>query len=101
MSLHNCPICNFWNNVTFDLVEVGCPRCGDFIIHDREVIERALSLNEAGVAEYLRRGDSSDYEPGTALCIEVAKHAANGRGTDVPRSIISHVVRKRLDKRGP
>jgi len=33
------------------------------------------------------------------LYIEVAKKAADGRGVDVARSIISHVLRKRIDKR--
>jgi nucleoside 2-deoxyribosyltransferase len=46
-------------------------------------------------------GDSPDYRPETALFIEVAKQAANGRGTDVPRSIISHVLQKRNDKQAP
>jgi hypothetical protein len=44
-------------------------------------------------------GESSNYLPGTALFIEVAKKAANGLGIDVPRSILSHVLRKRTDRR--
>jgi hypothetical protein len=47
-------------------------------------------------------GDSSGYRPEVALCIEVARKAAHGRGIiDLPRSIISHVLRKRIDKRAP
>jgi hypothetical protein len=54
-----------------------------------------------GIANHLSIGDSSDHPSNTALYIEVAKKAADGRGIDVPRSIISHVVRKRMDKRVP
>src|SRR5271156_4717685 len=39
--------------------------------------------------------------PNIVLYMEVAKKAAGGKGTDVPRSIISHVVRNRVDKRAP
>ena len=67
----------------------------------QEVIERALSMDEAGIRLHLRKDESSDFNSEVALCIEVAKHASNGRGTDVPRSIISHVLRKRSDKQPP
>jgi hypothetical protein len=58
-------------------------------------------LDEEGINHYLTLGDPAGYQPEVALCIEVARKAANGRGIDVPRSIISHVLRKRLDKRPP
>jgi hypothetical protein len=45
--------------------------------------------------------DSSGYRTEVALCIEVARKAADGKGIDVPRSIISHVLRKRTDKLAP
>jgi hypothetical protein len=64
-------------------------------------MELALQLDNSGRARYLAMGDPSDYDPQTALFIEVARKAANGRGIDVPRSIISHVLRKRIDKRPP
>jgi hypothetical protein len=109
MQSDKCPLCNslsqynsFHSNRT-EFVEVKCRRCGKYIVDDiaREVIERALTLNDAGITQYLTIGDSSGYNSEIGLCIEVAKHAANGGGTDVPRSLISHVVRKRLDNRGP
>jgi hypothetical protein len=58
-------------------------------------------LDEGGIDHYLTVGDPAGYQPEAALFIEVARKAANGRGIDVPRSIISHVLRKRLDKRAP
>jgi hypothetical protein len=67
----------------------------------KDFIERALELDDAGIRHYLTMGDSSGYLPQVALFIEVAKKAANGKGIDVPRSIISHVLRKRIDKCAP
>jgi hypothetical protein len=45
--------------------------------------------------------DAAAPTPAIALYIEVAEKAAEGRGTDVARSIISHVLCRRLDKRAP
>jgi hypothetical protein len=110
MPSDNCPICNSrrvqsnsFRSGQFDFTEVTCPRCGEYIIHDfaKDAIERALTLNDEGITQYLSMGDPSGYEPGTAVCIEVAKQATKGRGIDVPRSIISHVLRKRIDKQAP
>jgi hypothetical protein len=63
-------------------------RCGEYVITDfaKDYIERALQLDMAGIAQYLAMGDSSGYRSETALLIEVARKAANGRGIDVPRS---------------
>jgi nucleoside 2-deoxyribosyltransferase len=102
-----CPICDSpsqseaFHNDGAKLVEVRCLRCGEYRIDDitKEIIERALSLDDAGIRQHLRKGDSSDYYSEVALCIEVARKAANGRGIDIPRSIISHVLRNRMDKR--
>jgi hypothetical protein len=102
-----CPICNSlsqseaFHSDGAKLVEVRCRRCGDYRIDDitKEVIERALSLDDAGIRQHLRKGESSDYYSEVALCIEVARKAANGIGIDIPRSIISHVLRNRMDKR--
>jgi hypothetical protein len=43
-------------------------------------------------------GEPADNHPMHRLYIEVAKKAADGRGVGVARSIISHVLRKRMDK---
>jgi hypothetical protein len=102
----NCPICNsasqlgLLKNDPFGAHEVKCPRCGDYSITDdaKDAIEKALQLDSRGIAAYLSMKD----EPNNSLLrlyIEVAKKAADGRGVDFPRSIISHVLRKRIDKR--
>lgn len=79
---------------------VRCPRCGGYFIKDyaKDAIEGALQLDKRGIDTYLSMDDVSD-NPALRLHIEVAKKAANGRGVDVPRSIISHLLRKRMDKR--
>jgi hypothetical protein len=109
MSAGNCPICNLpsqldlFGSGRLDLYEVRCLRCGTYVITDfaKDFIERSLQLDNRGIAQYLTMGDSSGYRSETGLGIEVARKAANGRGMDVPRSIISHVLRKRMDKRTP
>jgi len=109
MPTGDCPICNSPSQLNLfssdrgDLCEVRCRRCGDYVITDaaRTFVERALQLDNAGIAHYLPMEDSSGYVSEVALCIEVARKAANGRGIDVPRSIISHVLRKRMDRRVP
>jgi hypothetical protein len=107
MPAGKCPICTspsqfIISNPIFH--EVRCPRCGEYEIDDTlttDSIERALSLDDTGITHYVSLGDPLKYYPQVALCIEVARRAANGRGTDVARSIISHVLRKRMDKRTP
>src|SRR3974390_3077074 len=108
MSVGNCPICSspsrldHFGGDKVNLYEVGCLRCGKYRITDftKDVIDLALQMDITGITQYLSKGDPSDYQPQTALCIEVARKAAAGNGgIDVPRSIISHVVRKRTDNR--
>jgi hypothetical protein len=107
MPAGNCPICNSPSELTSQGIktfhQVGCRRCGEYAIVDfaKDIIERALQLDKAGIARHLTMGDPSSYNSQTALCIEVARRTADGRGIDVPRSIISHVLRKRTDKRVP
>jgi hypothetical protein len=48
---------------------------------------------------YFLSSDGSDQRSDIALFIEVAKKAADERRLDIPRSVISHVLRKRVDKR--
>jgi len=63
---------------------------------------RALSRKDnTGIEQHLTMGDSSAHNSQMSLCIEVAKKAANGRGIDVPRSIVSQVLCKRIEKRPP
>jgi hypothetical protein len=107
MPTGNCPICNSPSELTPQGLKayhhVGCRRCGEYAILDfaKDIIERALQLDNTGIAQHLTMGESSGYNPQTMLCIEVARKAANGRGIDVPRSIISHVLRKRTGERIP
>jgi hypothetical protein len=56
-------------------------------------------LDNIGVSNYLSL--QSDLVPGAAteLYVEVAKKAADGKGTDLSRSIVSHVLRKNVRKR--
>jgi hypothetical protein len=109
MPASNCPICDLpsqldlFSSGGLDFCEVRCRRCGKYVITDfaKDVIERALQLDSTGIAQHLSMGGPSGYNSQTALCIEVARKAAGGRGIDVPRSIISHVLRRRTDNRAP
>jgi hypothetical protein len=106
MSADTCPICNSPSKQTHypgQGLYVVCRRCGEYAILDfaKDIIERALRLDDAGIARHLAMGDSSSHPAEVLLCIEVAKKAASGKGIDVPRSIISHVMRKRAENRVP
>jgi hypothetical protein len=109
MPAGNCPICNSPAQLEvivvdrLDCDDVKCRRCGEYVITHlaKDYLLRALQLDNKGIANYLNTGDSSGHPPETAIFIEVARKAADGRGIDVPRSIISHVLRKRADKRTP
>jgi hypothetical protein len=107
MGAGNCPICN--SNSELDLHgklgpptwNIKCPRCGEYSINDlaKDRIERALQMQEADIVHFLSMGDGSDQRADIALVIEIAKKATDQRRMHIPRSIISHVVRKRVDKR--
>jgi hypothetical protein len=56
-------------------------------------------MKDAPENHHVLRPYATDNHPILLLYIEVAKKAANRRGIDVPRSIVSHVLRKGLDKR--
>jgi hypothetical protein len=100
-----CPICNSSSELgltskdPFGAYEVKCPRCGGYSITDyaKDAIEKALQLDERSIAQYQSMGDVPDNSV-LRLYVEVAKKAADGRGVDFPCSIISHVLRKRIDK---
>jgi hypothetical protein len=105
MERGDCPICTSASQLgriskdPLGAWEVRCPRCGDYSVNDyaKDAIEKAFQLDERGVAQHL----SMDDVPNDSLLrlyIEVAKKAADGRGINFPRSIISHVLRKRIDK---
>jgi hypothetical protein len=107
----NCPICNMTAQVRTindgqgnPLDDITCHRCGRYFINhfDKEHVIRALGLDEIGMSNY-RYLDVDGSKPisETALYAEVAKKAADGKGTNVPRSIISHVLRKNVGTRPP
>jgi hypothetical protein len=103
MRTGECPICNSpsqLDQLDLDVYEIRCPRCGDYFINDyaKDTIEAGLQLDKRSIDTYLSMGDVSD-NPVVRLHIEVAKKAADGRGVDIPRSILSHLLRKRMDKR--
>src|SRR5689334_10882643 len=106
MSAGNCPICNSLSEIiTYGgraSYEFSCRRCGKYTMQSltKAAIERSLQLDNNEIEQYLTMGGSG-YNQQITLFIEVARKAANGRGIDVPRSIISHVLRKREDKRVP
>ena len=108
MAASTCAICNSPSQTTsfsdgkVFYEEVICPRCGQYFISDyvKDYVQAALQLDTAGIRQYLSMEDEAGLNPTIALFQEVAK-AADKRGTDVPRSIISHVLRKRTDKRAP
>jgi hypothetical protein len=85
-----CPICNLpsqldlFRSGRLDLFEIRCLRCGTYVITDftKGFVERSLQLDDRGIAQYLTMEDSSGYRSETALGIEVARKAANGRGMD-------------------
>jgi hypothetical protein len=72
-----------------------------FSIMSKDSIVFALAMDTRQIMLDAAEADSSAYADRRALCIEVAKKATNGKGIDVPRSIISHVLRQRLDTRSP
>jgi nucleoside 2-deoxyribosyltransferase len=99
-----CPVCDTVSQVQpslsgHDSSDILCPRCGEYVIgsHAKESLERALQMNNEGIKAYL--SDVSVTRQ-TTLYIEIAKKAAD-RDMDVARSIISHALRKRMDKQIP
>jgi hypothetical protein len=83
---------------------VICHRCGKYEITDpaKDNIERAFQLDQRGIAHYHSTQDDEGLNPTIALFKEVATAASANfvkKGDiDVPRSIISHVLRKRAEK---
>jgi hypothetical protein len=65
----------------------------------KDCIERALRMPKTDIAHFLTMTDAPDQRPDTALFIEVAKKAGDETRMDIPRSIISHALRKRKDRR--
>ena len=97
----NCPICNTLSQVErrTEIPSVKCSRCGDYSISDRALgmVETALQSDNFQIQHFLKMTPPENGPPD--LYIEVAKKALNVNGLDIPRSIISHVLRKREDKR--
>jgi hypothetical protein len=97
MAASTCAICNSPSQTTsfsdrkVFYEEIICPRCGQYFISDhvKDYVRAALQLDTAGIRQYLSMKDEAGLNPTIALFQEVAK-AADKRGTDVPRSIISH-----------
>jgi hypothetical protein len=96
-----CPICNADTTLKQSNTghRINCPRCGEYSVSDEAVseIEIALKMDEFGVKTYSQEASSAKWLSQKALCIEVAKKSLV-KGMDTPRSIISHVLRKRTNK---
>jgi hypothetical protein len=107
MGAGNCPICNSVSRLELSngsvSYYVSCPRCGDYSITDyaKDQIERAWQLDDAEIRHFLSTKEDPNLNPSVSLCIEVARKAADAKGISVPRSIISHVVRNRMDQEVP
>jgi hypothetical protein len=105
MQVGKCPICdspcNFerFSEEDHILNDVGCRRCGQYYITDyaTEYIERAFNLDKHGIDVYLSQQHGVNLDSTTALFVEVAKKISE-KGADVPRSILSHILRKRKGK---
>jgi hypothetical protein len=89
-----CPVCEGQAELlqSIESYKIECPRCGAYTVSDwtKDKIEAALTLNEIGIQEHRRMVSPSRDD----LYIEVAKKCI-GYSTVVPRSIISHAIRKR------
>ena len=96
-----CPICNTPSQLErrTEIPSVKCSRCGDYWIGDRALdqIETALQSSNLQIQHFLKIPTPQNSPPD--LYIEVARKAINVNGLDIPRSIISHALRKRTDKR--
>jgi hypothetical protein len=64
-------------------------------------LERALQMKNNDIVHYLSTQDAQEQRSDIALYIQIAKKAADERRMGIPRSIVSHVLRKRKDKREP
>jgi hypothetical protein len=103
MRTDECPICDSssqLDQIDLNIYEIRCSRCGDYSINSsaKHDIKRAFELDNKDIDQYLSMGEAADNPPVNRLYIEVAKKAADGRGVGVARSIISHALRKRIDK---
>src|ERR1700722_3400450 len=107
MGAGNCPICNSVSRLELSNGSVSyygsCPRCGDYSITDyaKDQIERPWQLDDAEIRHFLYTKEDPNLKRSVSLCIEVARKAADAKGISVPRSIISHVVRNRMDQEVP
>ena len=106
MNADKCPICNSPSQLYYGAdgqfgYKVNCPRCGVYLIGDRAkaCVEKALQMGERELAHYLQAGDGPGL--GDELYSEFAKKAVDGRGVDIPKSILSHILRERIDKKAP
>jgi hypothetical protein len=98
----NCPICGSRSPTgpgTLVHLTLNCPRCSEYLIDvdTADYIEKALKMDNRQLAHFRCLEEASGV---TGLYREVSK-AADQRGVDIPRSILSHVLRKRVDKREP
>lgn len=93
-----CPICNTNSILTQDhdihkgyLERVTCPRCGEYLITSRakDTIASALSMGEAQNKVYMAY--KGHITPQVAVYIAVAKKG------DESQSIISHVLRRKVE----
>src|SRR5580704_40074 len=104
MRAGNCPVCSspsqleVHSGVSAPIWHVRCARCGEYLMNDlaKGNIESAFQMPKTDIAQFLPMTDAPDQPSNIALYIEVAKKARNETRMDIPRSIISHVLRKRM-----
>jgi hypothetical protein len=110
MQAGSCPICNsttqsseVYSPGSAPIWNIRCARCSEYSMYDsaKRDFERALQMEKKEIVHYLSTQDAQDQRSDIALYIEVAKKAADERRMDIPRSIFSHVLCKRKDKREP
>src|SRR5277367_1340437 len=110
MRTENCPICNspsgaddvYDDKDNSQIDYIICSRCGAYYISRmaEDILQAAFELDKHRIDHYASVGDElRKHDIRTSLIVEVAKKAADGKGTDIARSIVSHVVRKNAGRK--
>jgi hypothetical protein len=108
MQIGKCSICD--SPCNFDslsgerdiVYDVRCGRCSQYYItdHANNYIGNALKFGKPQIDVYLSQRNDAELNPTTALYVEVSKKIIEN-GADIPRSILSHILRKWKGKKIP